>query len=322
MFGYGRSRALVSVCLEITIFNFQHETTRGETELHMYIAGSVLMINGLAFLLKSNFAYRNTRNQLVFQRKKPFLCKVLLLHCLLSASRHFKLYKSAFYWSLCLLLIQQQSRSLKTAEYSSAQMWINYSSKFSSTDWEIWNRLRIADKHFLISKLTWVAWRGRNGANNRVFLCVFFDRETVASFVEYRRTLRCVDYADEDFCILCCSQSTSVDRRDVQSMKWLCPTGEHVGASHEHFSSHSIDSKNSSIVAGHDSVSNGSKTSWIGITGDDSHNRGGNGQRFTQRYVILAGIKCRPVVVNVRQLYFDHRSRAQPTCTQKALVLK
>lgn len=252
----------------------------------------------------------------------PFLSKVLLLHCLhfCFLCPHLKVLNFINLSSTGLCVCFWYSSScLKTAE-NSFRIWINYSSKFSSIDWEIWNWSRIADKHFLISKLTWVAWRGRDGASNRVFLCVFFYRKTVASFVENWRSLRRVDYADEDFCILCCSQSATIDGRNVQSMKGLRSTSEHVGPSHENFSSHSIDSKNSSIVAGHDSVCNGPEASWIGITCDDSNNRSGHRQRFTQRYVVLAWIKHWSVVVNVCQLYFNHCSRAQSTCSQKCLV--
>lgn len=263
----------------------------------------------MGFFRKSNFAYAHTWNQLVGQRERNwrFFTSLFAFSFPLSASQSFKLYKSVFYWSLCLLLIQQQQPENPP---NTLRIWINYSSKFSSTDWEIWNRSRIADKHFLISKLTWVAWRSRDRPNDRVFLCVFFDQKAVASFIENWRSLRRVNYADEDFCILCCSQSATIDGRNVQSMKRLSSTGKHVGPSHENFSSHSIDSKNSGIVAGHYSICNGSEASWIGITSDDNNNWCGRRQRFTQRYVVLAGIKGWPIVVNVCQLYFDHCSRA------------
>lgn len=54
-------------------------------------------------------------------------------------------------------------------------------------------------------RLTWIAWRRWDGANDCVLFGILFDVEVVAILVEDRWTLWWVDDADEDFGVLCSS---------------------------------------------------------------------------------------------------------------------
>lgn len=107
-------------------------------------------------------------------------------------------------------------------------------------------------------------------------------------------------------------------------MKGLAATWQHVGSSHENLTSHSIDAEDSRVITSDDSISYSSETSRVGIARDHDNNRCGSRERFTQRNVILARVEHRPIIVDVCELYFDHRCCAQATCKQtikKRLVL-
>lgn len=166
----------------------------------------------------------------------------------------------------------------------------------------------------MTTELTGIAWRGWDGANDCVLLGILLDGEVVASLVEYRRALWRVDDADEDFGVLRCPQTTAVDGGNIQPMIRLVPARQQVRSRDEDLAGHSINSEDSGVVSSHDAVRDGAESSRIGIAGNDSHNWSRRWQWLTQRNVVFAGIKDRPIIINIGQLYFDHRRRTQATC--------
>lgn len=123
------------------------------------------------------------------------------------------------------------------------------------------------------SKLTWIAWRCGDRANNCILLRVLLDGKLVWSLFENWRPLRCIDNANEYFSILRRSQSTAIDGGNVEPMIRLIASRQKVWSCHENFASYTINSKDSCIIASYDTIGHHTKSARVGITCHHRYNR-------------------------------------------------
>lgn len=179
------------------------------------------------------------------------------------------------------------------------------------------NQILDADKNLSQKcklKLTRIAWRRRDWANNCILFCVLANGETITSLIENRRSLRWINNADKHFSVLSRSQATTIDRWNIESMIRLIATREHVWSCDENFAGYTVDSKNSGIISSDNSIGDSAKATRIGITCDNDNHWCWRRRWLSKRDIIFAWVKNRSIVIEVRQLDFNNRCCAQTTC--------